>query len=199
MPRPLRFRRTRSTPPRTWQPLSDAEWAALAPFLRCDGTRGRPIEGGARARLDACFRIVAGGLRWAEASDTVHRQFRHWAKAGLFARLLREVAKGKRAKQVPEALRAITHWICAAHRRSVRVCGVGAIALARRLGMSSALPGPSWLLPDPVLSELAQKEIAKRLEVIETQRPTPREWRLLRHLLKVAGGRLRIPRCLVPS
>ena len=148
MPRPLRFRRTRATPPRPWEALSDAEWAALAPFLRAAGTRGRPIEGGARARLDAIFRIVAGGLRWAEAGDTTHRQFRRWARAGLFARLLKQVAKGRRAKRVPEALRGLTHRICAAHRRSVRVCGVRAIALARRLGQNNAQPRPSWLLPE---------------------------------------------------
>jgi hypothetical protein len=162
------------------------------------------MDGGARARLDAVFRTVAQGLPWKEArhggvaAGTVSRQFRRWAAAGLFARLLRSVSRGRRAA-VPAGLRALEHWVCAAHRRSVRCLGVPAIALARRLGMLSALPGPPWLLPDPDLSGLVFREITARLEDLPGRRPTAWEFRKLRHLLRVAGGRRRIRRCLVPA
>jgi transposase len=187
-------------------PLTDPEWDALAPFLaRAEGAPGRPIEGGARARLDAIFRVAAGKLRWGQAghggvaADTIARQFRRWAKGGLFARLLKQAAKGRRAKGIPSALRGLEHWICAAHRRSVRVCGVRAIALARRLGLLSALPGPPWLLPDPVLSGYVQQDILAALDKLPKQRPRRWEWRLWHALLRVVGGRARIPRCLVPA
>jgi len=205
MPSPLRFRRSRYTDPRPWAPLTDAEWDAFAPFLRAEGTRGRPITGGARARLDAVFRVVAQGLAWDRAghggqkADTVSRQFRRWAQQGVFARLLKRVATSRRAKGVPEALRGLEHWICAAHRRSVRVVGVRAIALARRLGMLSALPGPPWLLPDPVLSGRLLGILRAQAESLPRQRPRRWEFALCRHLLRVFGGRARIPACLVPA
>ena len=31
------------TPRRAWAPLGDAEWAVLAPFLRREGSAGRPL------------------------------------------------------------------------------------------------------------------------------------------------------------
>jgi len=204
MPHPLRVRSSRYVDPRPWQPLSDAEWDALAPHLaRAEGAAGRPLAGGARARLDAVFRVVAGGLRWRQArhegvsADAVSRQFRRWAHQGLFVRLLRQVAKGKRAA-VPPALRAIEHWICAAHRRSVRAVGVYAIAVARRLGMLSALPGPPWLLPDPDLSEAVMRVVIQRITPGAGRTPK-REWHALRQILRVARGRRRIPRSLVPA
>lgn len=204
MPNPFRYRSSRYVDPRPWQPLTDAEWGALAPFLaRAEGAPGRPLAGGARARLDAVFRVVSQGLCWTQArhagvsADAVSRQFRRWAHQGLFARLLRIVAKGRRAA-VPAPLRAMEHWICAAHRRSVRAVGVYAIALARRLGMLSALPGPPWLLPDPDLSGLVMREVSARL-VPGSGRTRLWEWRCLRRILRVARGRRRIPRSLVPA
>ena len=203
MPSPLRPRRSRYSPPRPWAPMTDAEWEAIAPFLRMGG-RGRPIEGGARARLDAVFRIVSGKLPWGAAqenqrADTLSRQFRRWAQAGLFARLLKTVARSRRAGWVPEALRGLEHWICAAHRRSVRVCGVGAIALARRLGMLSALPGPPWMLPDPVLSERLGRIMQGWAETLPGQRPARAELALAGRLLTVFGGARRIHPGLVPA
>jgi hypothetical protein len=154
--------------------------------------------------VDAVFRVVSQGLGWDRAAlpgqkaDTVHRQFRRWAGAGVFARLLKRVATSRRARGVPEALRGLEHWVCAAHRRSVRVVGVRAIALARRLGMLSALPGPPWMLPDPVLSARLVRIMAGWAEALPDQRPARRELALCRHLLRTFGGR-RIPPCLVPA
>ena len=205
MPSPLRFRRSRYTQPRPWQPMTDAEWEALAPHLHRADARGRPIEGGARARLDAVFRVVSQRLPWTAAAhagvpaDTVGRQYRRWAGAGLFARLLKQVAKSRRARGVPEALRGLEHWICAAHRRSVRVVGVGAIALARRLGLLSALPGPPWLLPDPVLSGRLRGILREQAEALPGQRPGRWEFALCQRLLRVFGGRRRIHPGLVPA
>ncbi|MBY0332129.1 MAG: transposase [Acetobacteraceae bacterium] len=199
MPSPLRPRRSRYSPPRPWAPMTDAEWDALAPFLRPAGSRGRPIEGGARARLDAVFRIVSGKLPWGAEADTLSRQFRRWAASGLFARLLKTVARSRRARSVPEALRGLEHWICAAHRRSVRVCGVGAIALARRLGMLSALPGPPWMLPDPVLSERLGRIMRDWAQTLPRQRPAPLDLALARRLLRTFGGARRIHPGLVPA
>lgn len=205
MPNPFRYRPSRYVDPRPWQPLADAEWAALAPYLaRAEGAPGRPLAGGARGRLDAVFRVVAQGLLWKQArwggvaAETVSRQFRRWAHQGLFARLLRQVAKGRRAG-VPPALRAVEHWICAAHRRSVRAVGVAAIVLARRLVMLSALPGPSWMLPNPDLSALVMAEVMARLRPGPEPRTRLWEWRRLRQVLRMARGRRRIPRCLVPA
>jgi hypothetical protein len=100
---------------------------------------------------------------------------------------------------VSVALRGLAHWICAAHRRSVRVVGLPAIALARRLGMLSALPGPPWLLPDPVLSVHVHREVLTTLLSVHFQRPAPGMLRLLRSLLATVGGRARIPPALVPA
>ncbi len=48
------------TPPRPWAPMTDAEWAALAPILAAMGCgmaeRGRPLDCSPRERLDAIFR-----------------------------------------------------------------------------------------------------------------------------------------------
>ncbi len=148
----------RPAPARPWSPLADAEWAALSPYLRAPGP-GRPIQD-LRARLDGIFRAVTTrGLRWnAHASpygraDTLHRHFRRLAHAGVWTALLKRVAKSR----CPRPLRAIRDWLCAAHRRAVRVIGLSAIVLARRLNLPRALPGPSWLLPDPDLSETLRR------------------------------------------
>ena len=100
---------------------------------------------------------------------------------------------------MPDALRGLAHWICAAHRRSVRCVGVGAIALARRLGMLSALPGPSWMLPDPILSKVVAEEMGRDIlgGLMPWDRRTPLA--LWRRLIRFVGGARRIPRCLVPA
>jgi transposase len=155
------------TPPRPWAPLTDAEWEEVAPFLAAHGcglsfTRraGRPPVD-TRARLDAIFRAVTlkaprgGRGAWRQLPeefgkpDTVSRTYRRWARANLWARLLVEVA----CPTCPPVLRRLTYFICCAFRRAVRVMGLRAIILARRLRLFSALPASSNLLYDPDLSE----------------------------------------------
>jgi transposase len=52
------------TPRRAWAPLSDAEWAVLAPFLRREGSAGRPLGDAGRSRLDAMLWIAVSGQPW---------------------------------------------------------------------------------------------------------------------------------------
>ncbi|MCO6418097.1 transposase, partial [Siccirubricoccus sp. KC 17139] len=96
------------TPPRPWAPLTEAEWALLAPYLEVHGCalgqRGRPMEGTPRARLDAIFRYATlkhqgGRAPWRllppefGKPDTVSRSYRRWAQAGLWAALLVALAR----------------------------------------------------------------------------------------------------------
>jgi len=186
--------------PRPWSPLSDAEWSALLPHLGlpAPGARraGRPTAD-FRARLDAIFQAVTSGLPWSRfttplaRTDTLHRQFRRLAHAGLWSRLLAAVT----ARGAPPALRAIAGFLAAAYRRAIRILGLAGILLARRLGMSEALPAPAWLLPDPDLSETVQRLLFRLLR----RPPHPGLAEALRHaraLLRAAEGRRRIPASL---
>ncbi len=79
------------TEPRRWQPLTDAEWDALLPFVLVREGPGRPLRD-ARARMDAVFWVAASGSAWATLpprfgrADTVSRHFRRLSHAGLSAR-----------------------------------------------------------------------------------------------------------------
>jgi hypothetical protein len=75
------------------------------------------------------------------------------------------------------------------------------IARARRLGFLSALRGPSWLLPDPDLSELVLRRLDPVLERLRTgalRLAPPGFLRARGRLLDAPAGRRRIPRCLEP-
>jgi len=181
------------TPPHAFAPLTDAEWAALAPYLHREGP-GRPIAR-PRESLDAIFAALLSNTRWShqgEGADTLHRRFRRWAHAGLWTRLLTDAARKK-------ALRPLRYRICRAYRAAIRVLGIRAIALARRLGFLTALPGPPWMLPDPILSETIMGCVKKVMVLYPL--PDPRALpllRTLRALLTTAAGR-RLPRCLAPA
>ena len=194
-----------------WAPLTDAEWDALAPILAAQGCglagaprAGRPMAS-PRARLDAIFRAVTlkhpqgGRAPWRllpEAfgkPDTTSRTHRRWAAAGLWARLLVEVAR----PDCPPVLRRLTHRVCCAFRRAVRQMGLQAIVLARRLGLYSALPAPSLYLPDPDLSEIVwplQMRLVKAMRANPKWRPLSALLRSLMNLLTISGGRARISR-----
>lgn len=193
---------SRYTPPRRWQPLSDAEWTALLPFLPATTGPGRPLRD-ARTRMDGIFWVAAAGCPWAGLpprygrADTVSRHFRRLSHAGLWETLLRALA----APGCPAPLQALEHWICRACRRAVRLRGIGLIALARRLGLLSALRAPPWLLPDPDLSETVRRALDSVVASIRRG-----IWAGARHrlrlcigLFRTAGGRRRIPRCLEPA
>ena len=158
-------------PARPWQPMTDAEWEAIAPLLWGSGCgfrgpqRTRP-DGNTmedpRARLDAIFRGVT--LKWQgpkgayrapwralpEAmgkADTVSRTHRRWAHANLWRRLLAAAFNGPPG----DPLAALAHWICCAFRRAIGVMGLAAVTFARRLGAHSALHAPPHWLPDESL------------------------------------------------
>jgi transposase len=195
----------RTTPPRRWQPLSDAEWAALAPFLPAATGPGRPLpEGGLRTRLDGIFWVAAAGCPWDGlpprhgSADTVSRHFRRLTHTGLWETLLYALAH----PACPAPLRALEHWVCRAARRATRLRGLRLIVLARRVGLLSALRAPPRLLPDPDLSETVQRAVESIFKKIEAGSNTPalrQGLRLCGRLLRLAGGRRRIPRCLEPA
>ncbi len=180
------------TAPHRFAPLTDAEFAALAPYLHRSGP-GRPIDR-PRETLDAIFAALLSNNRWShqgERHDTLHRRFRRWAHAGLWTRLLTDAAQRR-------ALKPLRYRICRAYRAAIRVLGIRAIALARRLGFLTALPGPPWMLPDPILSETVTTALRNVLNSYPLADPRlGAALRSLRALLRTAAGR-RFPRCLAP-
>ncbi|MCB4823535.1 transposase [Roseicella aerolata] len=185
----------RPAEPRPWAPLTDAEWDILAPFFARRGA-GRPIRD-LRHRVDSIFQAVTSGLPWSELRsgtllwDTAHRQFRRWAHADLWTRLLKAVAR----RRCGRVLRGLRPWICAAYRRAWRLLGLRGIAIARRLGLFDALRAPPWMLPDPDLSEQALRHLHQRLA--PGQPPMAREtWRLWLKVLRRLILPTRIPRAL---
>ena len=145
---------SRLTPPRPWSPLSDDAWVALLPYVLPRSPAGRRISD-LRARMYAIFQTTATHAPWREAPpagakpETIARYYRRLTHAGLWERLL--IALADCAPAHP--LRQIEHLIVRACRRAHRILGIGFLVLIRRIGLRSALPGPPWLLPDPLLSE----------------------------------------------
>jgi hypothetical protein len=130
-------------------------------------------------------------------ADTVARTYRRWTKAGLWIRLLRAVAE----PNCPPVLARLTYRICCAFRRGIRLMGLGAIVLARRLRLHSALPAPSQWLPDPDLSEI-YTPVCLRFANYALAHP---QWRpprsfllLLQSMHRLMGGRTRISRSSEP-
>lgn len=190
------------TPAHAWAPMTDEEWRVLAPILAAEGCgvaeaprAGRPMED-PRARLDAVFRAVTlkhprrNRAPWRllpEAfgkADTVSRTHRRWTRAGLWMRLLREVA----APGAPPVLAGLAWRVCCAFRRGIRIMGLGGILLARQLRLHSALPAPSAFLPDPDLSEILRGVTARTLS---WQAAHP-GWLPPRSLLRFMGGMMRL-------
>lgn len=207
------------TKPRDWAPMTDLEWEATAPYLWVLGcgmaapgaTRpGRPLPD-PRARLDAIFRAVTlkrpdgGRAAWSDLPaefgrpDTISRTFRRWAAAGLWARLLAEVA----CPTAPAALRRLTYFVCCAFRRAVRVIGPArAVAMARALKLHSALPAPSTYLPDPDLSEIYKpviEGVLRRIGDDPDWRPPGGTFALLQQMHRLAAGRSRLRRIWEPA
>ena len=227
----------RYSPERNWEPLSDTEWAVLAPFLfraaeaemqtrreaaieaaqhpdappfRDRRPAGRPIRD-PRARLDAIFWLAAHTLPGrapppgppspsASASPTPSPAS---SAAGPSTASGPSSSKRWPTPTTPASpiLRRLESWICRAYRRAWRLLGVQGMALARRLGFLSALRGPSWLLPDPDLSEQVFSKLrAAMLRAREHGlRVLPNGFlRCYKKLLAIAAGRRSIRRCLAP-
>lgn len=191
----------RFTPQAGWRPLCNDEWSVLAGYLYRLDLPGRPVND-PRNRLNAIFWLTSQpkGTRWADLPewagkpDTVHRQFRRWAHAGLFTRLLKDLAEW-RDVMGGAVLRRIAAWIVRAYRRAWRILGLAGIALAKRLGFLSALRGPPWCLPDPSLSVRVTELLRRRFAAREPATPiTTQPWfRSATWLIRAARGR-RIPR-----
>jgi transposase len=182
----------RYTPRRAWAPLSDAEWAALAPFvLREAGGAGRPLGTDPRRRMDAILRMAVADLPWRLLPEeygrpgTVARHFRRLAHADLWGRLLFAL----RHRLCPPALAAIEYWLCRAARRAMRILQMRGLSLARRLGLLTALPMWPWLLPDPDLSRAVFRLADRVLAGIPERWPPPGLLRAVGHLMARAGGR----------
>jgi transposase len=154
-----------SFPSRPWQPLTDAEYAALARFLPShDGTgmqrRGRPPED-RRRTLDAIFWVACSKLPWSALPpglgkpDTAHRTLRRWAHAGVLDRLLVAISPHPLAGG-SDVLRGMAFWICRAWRRMARLLPLSSLLVAKNFGLMSAWPARYFLLPDPNLSETAK-------------------------------------------
>ena len=142
-----------------------------------------------RQRMDAIFLTADTANPWQALPDsygkpdTVSRFFRRLTHAGLWQRLLEALTD--LAPSHP--LRGIESFIFRACRRAYRILGLRFITLIRRLRMHSALPGPPWLVPDPILSERLRSAPFP-------DRPTKSYLVELRHLLRIAGGRAYLPR-----
>ncbi len=179
----------RPTPPSPWQPLTDSEWAALAPLLRPAAPRGRPPQN-LRATWDAIFWIACSKLPWHHLpqtlgrADSAHRALRRATKAGLLDRLLIAVSRHPLAT---EALLSLEWRVARAWRRAARLMSMASLMLARRLGMASALPAPPDCIPDPTLSETITR-LSNLLLAELRQGRGHRLFAPLRGLLRAAQG-----------
>ncbi len=201
------------TPPHPWAPMTEAEWLLLRPMLPgvTNGGAGRPMPH-ARARLDAIFRAVTlkkpDGTRapWTDLpaefgrAATVARLFRRWAREGLWERMLCLVSD--QAGRPTPLILGLRWRVCCAFRRAWRLMGLRSLVLARRLGLYSALPGPSGRLPDPDLSAIYHPVIRDTVLRLVTEpgwRPPRRVWSIFRGMLSVAAGCRRLRRALEPA
>ena len=179
-------------------------------------TAGRPVRD-PRGRLDAIFWLAAHtpGPGWSlppwhalppefGKPDTAARQFRRWAHAGLWTRLLEALADPDRPGIA--VLRRLESWICRTYRRAWRLLGVQGVVLARRLGFLSALRAPSVLLPDPHLSESIKSKLRRLRECLrergvqaaKAMMPCPDFLHVANKLLWTASGGRRINRYMAP-
>jgi transposase len=184
--------------------------------VRAAAGPGRPVRD-PRGRLDAIFWMAAHlpGPGWSLApwrtlpprfgkADTVARQFRRWAQAGLWTRLLEALADPDRPGIA--VLRRLESWICRSYRRAWRLHGVRGVVLARRLGFLSALRGPPWFLPDPHLSESIKSKLRRLRDCLREKGeaamramlPCPDFFHAANKLLWTASGGRRINRHLAP-
>ncbi len=167
----------RHTAPHPWSPMTEAEWASLAPYL--SRGRGRP-PADLRALWDAIFWVACSRLPWRALppglgrADTAHRALRRAARSGLLCRLLRLAACHP----------ALEWRLCRAWRRAARLMTVAALLGAKRLGLLAALPCPPPWLPQPDLSELA-----RRLGPALVKACKIKTLRLLRRLHEAAAGK----------
>lgn len=177
--------------------LTDEQWMVLSIYLP-RSARGRPCD--QRARMDAIFRVAATAGPWHDLpaaygkGSSVARHFQRLTHAGLWERLLTALAMAPPGS----VLRQLEGLICRAARRAIRMRGIPLIALARRLDLLRALPGPPWMVADPHLSQIIRREpLAQHFRRWRDDKGAMLELlRGLRSLHSLAGGRKSIPRVI---
>ena len=141
-------------------PLTDLQFHALLPYILPRSPAGRQI-GDLRARMDAIFLVASGTGPWCDLPerfgrpDTVSRYFRRLTRAGLWQRLLDAI----KDNDPGHPLNQIAPLIFRACRRAARILGLGFIALARRLRLLQALPGPPDKVANPALAEAMRQRV----------------------------------------
>lgn len=85
--------------------LTDREWALVADlFKRPSGTRGTPAQYERRALVEACCYVLRSGCAWRLLPSSfppwqaVYKAFSHWARAGVFERMLDRLREQWRAR-----------------------------------------------------------------------------------------------------
>lgn len=152
-------------PSRPWAPLATDELHALLPSLLPRVPQGARVRD-LRTRLDALFWLAATPLPWRSLPerfgkpDTVARWFRRLCHSGLWHELLHRLADA----EPHSPLARIGHWILRACRRAERIAGQGFQRLIRRLRLLAGLPGPPWMLPNPLLSETLRRCLTDAIE-----------------------------------
>lgn len=177
--------------------LTDEQWMVLSIYLP-RSARGRPCD--QRARMDAIFRVAATEGAWRDLpaaygkGSSVARHFQRLTHAGLWERLLTALA----ASPPGSVLREMEGLICRAARRAIRMRGLGLIALARRLDLLRALPGPPWMVADPDLSQIIRRlPVAQRFRHWRRDKGATLEFlRGLKSLHSLAGGRRYLSRAV---
>ena len=175
-----------------WAPMSDAEWALLAPLVTgslAPRPGRRPAE--PRRLWDAIFWVACSKGPWRDLpvalgrADTAHRALRRHARSGLLDKLLLAVSP----HPINGGLYASLAWrIARAWRRVARLLSMAQILMAKRLGLLSALPcDPGWL-PQPHLSESIRTH-ARLLRWLFPATPAILDY--LRALHRLAAGDLR--------
>ncbi|MFH5944919.1 transposase [Roseomonas xinghualingensis] len=151
-----------------------------------------------RRRMDGIFWLASTpGAPWKDLPpefgrpDTVARFFRRLTHNGLWHRLLQELAR----TGPKHPLRSIEYAICRATRRAARLGGMALLVLIRRLGLRTALNGPPWLLPNPLLSEMLARTPLPPAPTTRQQLESARQHlKSVEALARAALGRARIPR-----
>jgi transposase len=176
----------RPTPRHAWAPMTDAEWALLAPLVTRETGAGRPARD-PRRLWDAIFWVACSSGPWRDLpaefgrADTAHRALRRHSQSGLLGTLLVAVSP----HPVNRGLFATLAWrVARAWRRVTRLLTMGQLLLARRLGLLSALPGPPDCLPKPHLSET----IAAQLPFLRIRALWPTLFPVLRNLHRAMEG-----------
>jgi len=105
--------------------------------------------------------VASGTAPWCDLPerfgrpDTVSRYFRRLTHAGLWQKLLEAI----KDSGPNHPLREIAPLIFRACRRAARILGLPFIALARRLRLLQALPGPPDKVADPDMSETLRRSV----------------------------------------